>query len=53
MRSAVTCRRLQILLRTALRTALRTEMDVDVFEVFTCEATEVAKKTRWPVVFVT
>ena len=36
IQSAVTGRQLQILLRTALRP----EIDVDVFEVFSCEATE-------------
>lgn len=50
IQSAVTGRRLRI----SLRTALRTEMDVDVFEVFSCEATEDREAgTPWPVVFVT
>ena len=39
----MTGRWLQILLRTWLQDPLRTEIDVEVFEVFSCEASEEAK----------
>ena len=55
IQSAVTVTgcRLQILLRMELRAQLRTETDVEVFEVFSCEASEEAKQVVVACDFVT
>ena len=51
--SAITGRRIPIMLRTALQAPLRPEIDVEVFEVFSAERPKKRSRTPWPVMFVT